>query len=84
MNIDEMRFNVWVVTSTYTKGGTVYPRAAFPTKELAESYVRYSKLTGGDSPSITHTIQEFPYYNIDFETSYYTQSQGKLEFTKDE
>ena len=78
MNINDMTFTVWTVSTRYSEGGKVYAQAAFPTKELADAYVRYSKMVNTVLPAVEYIVSEFQFYNLNFEETHYQNIQRTL------
>lgn len=69
----------FLVTFNYG-GGKEYPAASFPTKELAEGYVRFSQMQNYNSVIVEYKITPSPFYTLDFEAMHYKNSQMKMEF----
>lgn len=77
--IDKL-IKVFCVTFKYDGSERIYPAACFATKELAESYVRYSKLQPYNDLVVEWSIIDYPFYTLDFEATHYKNAQVKLEF----
>ena len=74
----EMPMTVYAVSTRYSENGVVYAQAAFPTRALAEAYVRYSKMVNKVLPAIEFIISDFQYYELDFEATHIRSLQGEL------